>query len=400
MVGESYLHLINKLPNEVKLLFAIFGDDIRLVGGCVRDLIIAKEVNDFDFATKFLPEKVTEILEKNNIKAVPTGIKFGTITAVVNGKNFEITTLRKDLENDGRYCKAEFVDDYFVDASRRDFTINALYLDEKGQVFDYFSGISDLKQQKVRFIGDANQRIEEDFLRILRFFRFSCSYAQEIDNQGLAACIKHKENISQLSRERIRSEFVKIITASDRKNIIKILRLIDDSQIAAQIFSCKIVIENLQNLFKLEENLKITSDLDLKFAALFLSENLDVNILTKEICLTNIEKRFLKNSQVFDINNDGIGYLLAEGKKYFLLKEYLLFLVQNFAKINYEEAQKNIDFLQNFNLPNFPLNGEDLIKNGFKEGREVGVAIKSAKKYWAESGFKLNKSDLINMLGE
>ena len=185
----SHPKLVNNLPQEVKTLFEIFGDDIRLVGGCVRDLLLKKPVNDFDFATKNTPQKTTEILERNKIRAVPTGVKFGTITAVINGQNFEITTLRKDNETDGRHCNPQFVDDYFFDAARRDFTINALYLDSTGLVTDYFDGNSDLKAKKVRFIGDAVKRIEEDYLRILRFFRFSCEYAVELDQKGLAACV-------------------------------------------------------------------------------------------------------------------------------------------------------------------------------------------------------------------
>ncbi len=229
--------LIKKLPNEVKVLFEIFGDEIRLVGGSVRDLLLEKKVNDFDFATRLLPQETTKILEKNKIKAVPTGVKFGTITAVVNGKNFEITTLRKDSETDGRHCSPEFVDDYFLDAARRDFTINALYLDSAGLITDYFDGISDLENKKVKFIGDANKRIEEDFLRILRFFRFSNEYAQDLDIEGLAACVKQKENLKKLSRERIRAEFLKMLMSAKKENLTAVWRVLERQNIAAERFS-------------------------------------------------------------------------------------------------------------------------------------------------------------------
>ena len=148
-------NLIAKLPKEVIKLFEIFEGNIRLVGGCVRDLILERQIHDYDFATKALPDDIIKILKKNNIQAIPTGIKFGTITAVINGNNFEITTLRKDQNQDGRHCDVEFVDDYFFDAARRDFTMNALYLDEKGVIYDYFGGIADIKSKKVKFIGDA-----------------------------------------------------------------------------------------------------------------------------------------------------------------------------------------------------------------------------------------------------
>ena len=160
----SYPNLIKNLPLEVQKIFEVFlrdkklgGDEIRLVGGCVRDMIAGLKVKDFDFATKFLPQQTMEILAQSNIHAVPTGIKFGTITAVINKQHFEITTLRKDSEHDGRHCEPEFIDDYFFDAARRDFTMNALYLDNQGVVHDYFDGILDLKANKVKFIGDASQ---------------------------------------------------------------------------------------------------------------------------------------------------------------------------------------------------------------------------------------------------
>ena len=218
------MELGKKFPSEVKKIFSIFGDEIRLVGGSVRDLLLKKKVSDFDFATTYLPQEIEKILKKNKIKSVPTGKKFGTITAVINGKNFEITTLRKDNETDGRRCKPQFVDDFKLDAARRDFTINGLYSDAEGKIHDYFDGISDLKKGKVRFIGDAKKRIEEDFLRILRFFRFSCEYGKSLDQKGLAACISLKKNLKKLSRERIRQEFLKLIASSKKDRLIAIFK--------------------------------------------------------------------------------------------------------------------------------------------------------------------------------
>ena len=252
-------NLIKNLPPEVKKIFSIFlnqGDEIRLVGGCVRDLLIEKQVNDFDFATKFLPEEIIKILEKNKIQAIPTGVKFGTITAVVNHKNFEITTLRKDSETDGRHCQPEFIDDYFLDAARRDFTINALYLDDKGLVHDYFNGISDLKNQEVKFIGNAQERIEEDFLRVLRFFRFSCNYAKKLDEVGLKACFSKKSGLQKLSRERIRMEFLKLISSSKKAALIEILKQAEELNILSEIFSIKLDIKALEEIFKIENKNK------------------------------------------------------------------------------------------------------------------------------------------------
>src|SRR3989338_2106733 len=248
----------NHFPFEVEKIFQIFNleesDSIRLVGGCVRDLFLQKQIKDFDFACKFLPEKIIEILEKNNIRAVPTGIKYGTITAVINHKNFEITTLRKDVENDGRYPKTEFVDDYFLDASRRDFTINALYLDEEGKIYDYFDGIPDLQNQKVKFIGDANLRINEDFLRIFRFFRFSCFYAKNLDNQGFQACVKNKNGI--------------------------------------KTFLYDLEISDLENILNLARSLKIRLSSHIKFAFLILNQHKNLQEIFSRFNFSNDEKKY------------------------------------------------------------------------------------------------------------
>ncbi len=384
--------LIKNLPLEVKKLFDIFGEDIRLVGGSVRDLMIKKKVGDFDFATKFPPQQIIKILQSNNILAIPTGIKFGTITAVVNGKNFEITTLRKDQNHQGRHCDVEFIDDYFLDASRRDFTINALYLDSHGSIYDYFDGISDLKKRKVRFIGDASIRIEEDFLRILRFFRFSCNYADGVDSDGLQACVKQKENIKKLSRERIRQEFVKLLASTKRENLFKILSTMKRKKIAAEIFSSSIEIKAMKQVFKFEKN----PSLKLKIAVLFLSKKVNLETLFYEICATNEEKKFLRflslNLQSFDLI--ALKRLLAFYEKELIVDLYLFYLSKkSLPKISY------LSFLKKFSLPKFPLSSQDFIALGFKD-KSIGIAISQAKKFWADNDFKVNKEFLINHVGK
>lgn len=397
MLQKTYSHpeLVKKFPKEVKTLFEIFGDEIRLVGGSVRDLLLGKTLNDFDFATRFLPEETIKILEKNKIKAVPTGVKFGTITAVVNDKNFEITTLRKDKETDGRYCNPEFVDDFYFDAARRDFTINALYLDSKGFITDYFDGISDLKNVKVRFIGDANKRIEEDFLRILRFFRFSNEYAAKLDVKGLAACVKQKDNLKKLSRERIRAEVFKMISSSKKQNLLAILKVIKSKKIAAEIFSSDLDIKGLEHLFEIEKNLKIVADLNLKIAVLFGEKNLDHKIFFAEICATNAEKKyfqFIAKNSVKDLKK-----LLVENDKEMVLGLYLQDLSKNYDLKKIAAAKKTISYLRKFSLPDFPLKSSDLIALGFS-GKKLGLALQKTQEIWAENDFKFSKNELIASL--
>ena len=395
----SQTQLLGKLPKEVKIIFKIFDSEIRLVGGAVRDLLLQKKVSDFDFATKFLPQEIIKILEKNKIKAVPTGIKYGTITAVIKGRNFEITTLRKDNETDGRYCDPEFVDDFALDAARRDFTINALFLDAEGLVYDYFDGISDLKNKKVKFIGDANQRIKEDYLRILRFFRFSCKYGQKLDKEGLMACAGQRKNLQKLSKERIRSEFLKMLSCERQENLIAILEVFKDKKIADEIFKENLDIKALERLFEIEKKLKITSSLNLKLAVLFLGKDFDLKIFTKEISATNLEKKYF---QFLSLNHsepciDYLKQLLTDFDKDLVTDLYLFFLAKENDLKEISEAKKTILFLQKFSLPDFPLSGEDLIQLGFK-GKELGDSIIRAKKFWSKNDFNLSKKALIKFL--
>lgn len=400
----SYPNLNKKLPLEAQKIFEVFlrdkklgGDEIRLVGGCVRDMIAGLEVKDFDFATKFLPQQTMEILAQNNIHAVPTGIKFGTITAVINKQHFEITTLRKDDEHDGRHCEPEFIDDYFFDAARRDFTINALYLDNKGVVYDYFDGIIDLKANKVKFIGNASQRIEEDFLRILRFFRFSCRYALELDDAGLQACMTHKNSIKLLSADRVRNEIFKTFIAAKNEKLIWIFEALENCGIRAQIFSAQLQIANLQKLLELEEFLQIKLSEHLKFAALSFDHNIDLKEIFLCLNFSNQEKRyfqFLFNkiyaAPIFDYQ--ALRELLAFEEKIFVRDLYLLNLSQNSFDIS--EAKKLLQFINDFSLPNFPINGDDLMALGVR-GKAVGEKLLKAKKLWIESDFKMQKDDLL-----
>ena len=188
-------------------------DNLRIVGGAVRNFLLNKEIIDFDLSTTFTPTETQKILDKNNIKNIPTGVNFGTITAIFNKKTYEITSTRKDIQTDGRHAIVEYTKDFKIDAERRDFTFNALYLDFNNNVYDYFNRISDLKKGIIRFIGNAESRIKEDYLRILRFFRFYTYYGNVLDNEGLKYSILYKEKLNSLSAERIKTEMFKIFDA-------------------------------------------------------------------------------------------------------------------------------------------------------------------------------------------
>ena len=200
------------------------GDQARFVGGAVRDELLGIPVADVDIATRLPPGDVVDLLRRAGIKAVPTGIAHGTITAVVDGRPIEVTTLRRDVSTDGRHAVVAFTDDWREDAARRDFTMNALYADPAtGEVVDYFGGLRDLATRTVRFIGDPSQRIAEDHLRILRFFRFMARFGDAPDAAGLAACAARANDLMALSRERIRDELLKLLVAKDAVRVVGLM---------------------------------------------------------------------------------------------------------------------------------------------------------------------------------
>jgi poly(A) polymerase len=212
----------------LKRLVAALKDDQggpRIVGGAVRDSLLDLEVSDVDLATTLPPGEVIDRLELARIKAVPTGIEHGTVTAVADGKNYEVTTLRRDIATDGRRAVVAFSTDWREDAARRDFTINALYADpHSGEIFDYFGGLDDLAAGIIRFIGNADDRIAEDYLRILRYFRFLARYGHgPVDARAIAACAKGAHGLTALSRERIAQEFTKILALAHPEQAISLM---------------------------------------------------------------------------------------------------------------------------------------------------------------------------------
>ena len=190
------------------------GDETRIVGGAVRDALTGRRIKEIDLATTATPELVLARAEAAGIRAIPTGLAHGTITLLVNGETFEATSLREDVDTDGRHAQVRFGRDFEADALRRDFTINALFLARDGRIFDYVGGLEDLAAGRVRFIGDPARRIREDYLRILRFFRFSAEFSDgPLDAEGLRAAMRERAGLARLSRERVRAELLKLLVA-------------------------------------------------------------------------------------------------------------------------------------------------------------------------------------------
>ena len=190
------------------------GEEARLVGGALRNALLERPVEEFDIATTATPQTVIARAEKAKLRSVPTGISHGTVMLLVEGKPFEVTSLREDIETDGRHAKVRFSRDFEADAKRRDFTMNALSMTREALLYDYIGGLADLKARKLRFIGDPAARIREDYLRILRFFRFAAAYAEgPLDAAAVLACMRERDGLARLSRERVRSEIMKLLAA-------------------------------------------------------------------------------------------------------------------------------------------------------------------------------------------
>ncbi|WP_341817405.1 CCA tRNA nucleotidyltransferase [Wolbachia endosymbiont (group A) of Pherbina coryleti] len=368
-----------------------FGGEARLVGGCVRDSILQRDVHDIDLATNLLPNQTIKALKLRNIKTIPTGLKHGTITAVLNQRSFEITTLRHDVKCDGRHAKVEFTNNWQADASRRDFTFNALYADKHGHIYDYFGGIEDLKARRLNFIGNAEDRIKEDYLRILRAFRFHAKICVgDLSDEILNVCKKHSHMIQNLSGERIRDEILKLLECNDPFPTLKsmqesdVLQKIIPKEVKCEILSSPLLL-GTDPLVKLALLLRTTKKND----RLSLGE-----YVSKFLRLSNKQKKKL----LFLLSNDIKTELSEkEQKKYISLfgRELYCDLVKICGVESGENVDEYISFANTFNIPKFPLSGDDLISIGHQPGKSLGRNLELLKQHWEDSSYTLTKEELV-----
>ncbi|WP_341822578.1 CCA tRNA nucleotidyltransferase [Wolbachia endosymbiont (group A) of Clivina fossor] len=367
-----------------------FGGEARFVGGCVRDSILQRDVHDIDLATNLLPNQTIKALKLRNIKTIPTGLKHGTITAVLNQRSFEITTLRHDVKCDGRHAKVEFTNNWQADASRRDFTFNALYADKHGHIYDYFGGIEDLKARRLNFIGNAEDRIEEDYLRILRAFRFHAKICVgDLSDEILSVCKKHSHMIQNLSGERIRDEILKLLECNDPFPTLKSMQ---ESDVLQKIIPKEVKCEILSS------SLLLGTDALVKLALLLRTTKNDRlslgEYVSKFLRLSNKQKKKL----LFLLSNDIKTELSEkEQKKYISLfgRELYCDLVKICGVESGENVDKYISFANTFNIPKFPLSGDDLISIGHQPGKSLGRSLELLKQHWEDSSYTLTKEELV-----
>ncbi|MET0544901.1 MAG: CCA tRNA nucleotidyltransferase [Caulobacterales bacterium] len=373
----------------------------RFVGGCVRNQLLNQKVDDIDIATPLIPLQVIAALETAGIKAVPTGIDHGTITAVADGRPYEITTLRRDVETDGRRAVVAFSTDWTGDAQRRDFRLNAIYADADGTLFDPVGGIADALAGRVVFIGAAEDRIREDYLRILRFFRFSAWYGGgALDADGLAACARLADGMQGLSVERVWKEFKKLLAARDPRNA---LQAMESSGILRRLMPEAPGAAMLDRLIAAQLNAEPkarTFDPLPRFMALLLEEDKGA-IAAARLKMSNEEKDRLAAG----LSRDGVAMpplsersaraaLYRLGPQAF--SDRLVLALSNASGDADTARYKTMRaFAQNWTPPKLPVNGDDLARAGVKPGPAMGVTLRAVEQWWIDNDFPSDRKTLL-----
>ena len=383
------------------------GAEVRFVGGCVRDAAIGRPVTDIDIATHDRPETVTELLRAARLKVVPTGIKHGTVTAVVKGHHFEITTLRRDVETFGRHARVEFTDDWAADAARRDFTMNAMFLGVDGALYDPFGGLADLMAGRVRFVGDARQRIREDVLRLLRFFRFHARYGRGApDAEGLAACRALAHLLPTLSAERVRDETLKLLRAPAPAEV---LRLMAREHILAQFLPEARRFERLATLSQLPPEREAADGLRRLAAALDV-DGAGARAVGERLRFSNREiKRLgeiLERLPGFVPLTDECArrrWLYAHGAALYadLLLLYWAAKIGPDAKPGaafLASLKAELDAAASWQRPALPVKGPDVMALGVARGPKVGRLLKQVEDWWIDGDFRARRDEALGEL--
>lgn len=380
-------------------VFAAGGYTARFVGGVVRNALLGEPVNDLDMATDARPEKVMELAQKAGFKAIGTGLNHGTVTVVVEGRVYEITTLRIDVKTHGRHATVAFTKDWVEDAARRDFTMNALYAGADGTVFDPLGGYEDLQARRVRFIGSPRDRITEDNLRILRFFRFSAQYGQgNVDEEGLAACVHLQKGLGTLSAERIRSEFMRLLLMPRAVDVVEIMY---SHGLLLQL-ACRVPhFARFKNWLTLENHLVRDASAIDRLGALFMLVTEDAAFLARKLRLSNQEKKALGRwARAFDINENldeaqarVLFYRLGEEYQTRIIIQWLL----SGAGVDHPAWRHIHDLPERWHVPAFPVQGQDLLEHGMTPGPSVGKTLLKLERRWIESDFQLQRAELLRL---
>lgn len=387
----------------------IQGPMARFVGGCVRNALLAQDVDDIDIATPLKPQHAAEALQAAGIRVVPTGIEHGTITAIADGTPFEITTLRRDVETDGRRAVVSFSTDWTEDAQRRDFRLNAIYADANGDIFDPVDGVADARAGRVVFIGAPDDRIREDYLRILRFFRFSAWYSKTpLDEEGFAACARHVEGMAGLSVERIWKELKKLLEARDPRVALHGLEI---GGLLRKILPEAPGAAMLDRLIGAQ--LKLTPDAA-EFARADAMPRFMTLVLEAEAGARAAARLKMSNEErdrlAAGLSRDGapmppISERAARAALYRLGPQafqdrLILTLANAHADADLARFRKFSDFAKTWTIPKLPVGGDDLLRAGLKPGPHVGAILRAVEAWWIENDFPADRKALLTKAQE
>ena len=393
--------------SELKFVFKILQQGIpseqkaaMFVGGCVRKHLSNQEIDDIDIATSLTTDQIKEKFKDTKFKVIDSGVQHGTVTLVSDNLKLELTTLRKDVKTDGRHAEVEYTNDWQKDSERRDFTINAIYLDIDGNIFDPQSGTTDLKNNNIKFIGDPQKRIEEDYLRIIRLIRFSIEYESEIDLKTIEATRYNLDGIKKISKERILTELLKILGT---KNFVKI----NNNKHLKNLFS--LIFPELKNLERLNQLQSISNisnfDKATLLAVLLIDEKNNHEYFSYKYNISNDLKGNLnlmaKNFLNFQLNKK---FFLKDLKKnmYYFGKKHLKDL--NILYFSDNRKLKLKDYLEIFNnieklyIPEFSFDGNFLKEQGVQEGVLIGKILKMIEKEWVSSDFQISNKRVLEII--
>jgi len=371
------------------------GEEARVVGGAVRNALLRLPVDELDIATTAVPDEVVRRVEGAGWKTVPTGIEHGTVTVLIGGRPFEVTTLRRDVETYGRKAKVVFGRDWVADAERRDFTINALSLSVEGKVHDYVGGLADLATHRVRFIGDPAQRIAEDYLRILRFFRFHAWYGQGTpDPAGLDACIRARGGIETLSRERVRTELLKLMLAP---HATPTLALMSETGLLGSVLGGVALLASFENMVKVEAAAGFEADAVRRLGALSVWIAEDGERLAQRLRLSNADAERLSALERWWQISPAAGEHFARTLLYRLgaqhfVDQVLLAWSRSAAGAVHREWRALAEMPQTWTAPEFPLRASDFIARGLAPGPALGAAMRSAETSWIAADFPADRA--------
>ncbi len=385
---------------EVLAVFNGGGEETRIVGGAVRNALLGEPLGDIDLATTATPDEVTRRAGAAGFKAVPTGVAHGTVTIVARGQPFEVTTLREDVETFGRRAKVAFGRDWRADAERRDFTINALSISADRMVHDYVGGLSDLAARRVRFIGDPARRIAEDYLRILRFFRFHALYGDgESDRRGLEACIAARAGLGALSRERVRMELFKLVVAPLS---VPTLTIMSDAGLLQRVLGGVAQLASFAAMARIEQALGTAPDPVRRLGALAVLIEEDADRLGERLRLANVEHRRLHAMATgwhrlspVSTEQERRALVYRLGAEAFTDRVVLAWARTGASAGDADAEWKTLATLPaRWPAPAFPLRAAEFIARGVEKGPALGAAMHAAEQAWIAAGFPASRGEI------